>query len=70
MIFLIKTGKILISKGTKVNQKIINELKKKSISTITITQESLLGHYIASDIIDEKTGKIFLKQGMRLMKFF
>ena len=31
-----KTGKILISKGTKVNQKIINEFKKKNIFKLTI----------------------------------
>ena len=31
-----KNGKIIISKGTKVNQKIINDLKKKNISNVTI----------------------------------
>ena len=40
-----KNGKLLLAKGTKVNQKIINDLKKKNISNITIHEESLLGFY-------------------------
>ena len=54
-----KNGKTIVSKGTKVNQKIINDLKKKNISNISIDEESLLGSFISSDIIDEKTGKIY-----------
>ena len=65
-----KNGKIVVSKGTKVNQKIINDLKKKNITNVTIKEESLLGFFISSDIIDEKTGKTFLKQDMKLMMFF
>jgi DNA-directed RNA polymerase, beta subunit/140 kD subunit len=53
------SGKILISKGTKVNQKIINELKKKNVNNLAINESSLIGLFIASDIIDEKSGKIF-----------
>jgi DNA-directed RNA polymerase subunit beta len=52
-------GKILITKGTKVNQKIINDIKKKNISNLTLDENSLIGLYVASDIIDEKTCKIF-----------
>ncbi len=65
-----KNGKILISKGTKVNQKIINDLKKKNLSSLTIDNEALIGHYIASDIIDEKTGKIFYEAGFEIDEGF
>tara|TARA_B100000575_G_scaffold154146_1_gene122950 strand:+ start:936 stop:5141 length:4206 start_codon:yes stop_codon:yes gene_type:complete len=65
-----KNGKVLISKGTKVNQKIINELKKKNLSNITIDNESLVGHYLASDIIDENTGKIFFEAGYEIDENF
>ncbi len=61
-----KTGKILLSKGTKVNQRNINELKKKNISAISIDEQSLIGHYLASDLIDEKTGKIFYESGFEI----
>ena len=65
-----KNGKILISKGTKVNQRIINDLKKKNLSNLTIENESLTGHYLASDLIDEKTGKIFYEAGYEIEETF
>ena len=65
-----KNGKILITKGTKVNQKIINEVKKKNPSTITIDNDSIVGHYLASDIIDENTGKIFFEAGFEIDETF
>ncbi len=65
-----KNGKIIISKGTKVNQKIINDLKKKNISNVTIDEESLIGFFISSDIIDEKTGKIYFEAGYEIDEVF
>jgi len=61
-----KNGKILITKGTKVNQKIINDIKKKNISNLSIYENSLIGFFLASDIIDEKTGKIFYEAGFEI----
>ena len=61
-----KSGKPLISKGTKLNQKNINDLKKKNLSSISISNESLLGHFIASDIIDTNNGKIFFEAGYEI----
>ena len=61
-----KNGKILITKGTKVNQKIINDIKKKNISNLSIYENSLMGFFLASDIIDEKTGKIFYEAGFEI----
>ena len=66
----IKNGKILISKGTKVNQKNINEIRKKNITNLSIEENALLGHYIASDMIDEKTGKIFYEAGFEIDEDF
>ncbi len=65
-----KDGKVVVSKGTKVNQKILNDLKKKNVSNITISEESLLGFFISSDIIDEKTGKIFFEAGYEIDETF
>ena len=63
-------GKILISKGTKVNQKIINDIKKKNVLNLSIDEISLIGLYLASDIIDEKTGKIFYEAGFEIDEEF
>jgi len=65
-----KNGKIIISKGTKVNQKIINDLKKKNISNVTINEESLIGFFTSSDIINEKTGKIYFEAGYEIDEIF
>ncbi len=65
-----KNGKVIVSKGTKVNQKIINDLKKKNISNVTISEESLIGFFISSDIIDEKTGKIYFEAGYEIDEIF
>ena len=53
-------GKVIVSKGTKVNQKLINDIKKKNISRICLEESSLIGFYLASDIIDEKMGSNIL----------
>ncbi len=65
-----KNGKVIVSKGTKVNQKIINDLKKKNISNVTINEESLIGFFISSDVIDEKTGKIYFEAGYEIDEIF
>ena len=65
-----KNGKVLIAKGTKVNQKIINDLKKKNINYLSIANESLIGLYLASDIINEKNGKIFFEAGFEIDETF
>ena len=65
-----KNGKTLLTKGTKVNQKIINDIKKKNITNITIKEESLIGFYLSSDIIDENTGKIFFEAGHEIDDLF
>ena len=63
-------GKVLISKGTKVNQKIINDLNKKNVNNVAISNEALIGHYLASDIIDEKNGKIHFEAGFEIDETF
>tara|TARA_B100000575_G_scaffold201403_1_gene163178 strand:+ start:983 stop:5191 length:4209 start_codon:yes stop_codon:yes gene_type:complete len=61
-----KNGKPVITKGTKISQKHLNEIKKKNISMLCIDNLSLLNHYIASDIINEKTGKIYFEAGYEI----
>ncbi len=65
-----KNGKILFTKGTKLNQKSINDIKKKNILNFTIAEESLIGFFLSSDIIDEKTGKIFYEAGFEIDEDF
>ena len=43
---------------------------KKKLNSLTIEENSLLGHYLASDIIDEKNGKIFYEAGFEIDEGF
>ena len=63
-------GKIIFQKGSKLNQRLINEFLKKKINTLTIEENSLLGHYLSSDIIDDSTGKIFYEAGYEIDEDF
>jgi len=64
------SGKIIIKKSTKVTQRVLNEIEQKKIKYYSIEEESLLGNFIASDIIDEKTGKIFFEAGYEIDEVF
>ena len=71
MIFLdSNTGKKILEKGTKATQRTVNELSKKKLNSLTIEENSLLGHYLASDIIDKKNGKIFYEAGFEIDEEF
>ena len=63
-------GKIIFEKGTKINQRMINESYKKKISLLTIEESSLLGHFISSDIINVSTGKIYYEAGFEIDEDF
>ena len=60
------SGKIIFSKGSKLNQRSVNEFEKKKINNLTIEESSLTGHCLSNDIIDEKTGKIFYEAGFEI----
>ncbi len=64
------SGKVIFTKGSKLNQRIINEFLKKKINVLTIEESSLIGHYLSSDIIDEATGKIFYEAGFEIDEDF
>ena len=64
------SGKIIFQKGSKLNQRLINEFLKKKINTLTIEENSLIGHYLSSDIIDDSTGKIFYEAGYEIDEDF
>ena len=64
------SGKIIFEKGSKLNQKNINDFLKKKINNLTIEESSLIGHYLASDIIDDQSGKIFYEAGFEIDEDF
>ena len=65
-----KVIKVIFTKGSKLNQRIINEFLKKKVNSLTIEESSLIGHFLSSDIIDETTGKIFYEAGFEIDEDF
>ena len=64
------SGKIVVNKGIKVTQRIVNELQQKNIKAYSLLEEALLGNFISCDIIDEITGKIFYEAGYEIDEDF
>ena len=61
-----KTGKVRVEAGTKLNAKIVKELKAEKFSEHLVEAEQLSGRYIATDMVNAETGEIFIEAGEEL----
>jgi DNA-directed RNA polymerase subunit beta len=57
------TGKVFLKSGEKFNILIAKELDKNSVKSLFISDEHIIGNYLANDIYDEKNGIIFFEAG-------
>src|SRR6056300_816701 len=57
-----KTNKKFLDKGEKLNLVIANKLKEKGLGNILVSNNEIIGKYIAQDIKD-KTGEFIVKSG-------
>ena len=57
-----KTNKKFLDKGEKLNMIIANKLKEKGLGNILISNNEIIGKYIAEDI-KEKDGEYIIKSG-------
>src|SRR6056300_805808 len=57
-----KTNKKILDKGEKLNLVIANKLKEKGLGNILVSNNEIIGKYIAQDIKD-KTGEFIIKSG-------
>ena len=55
------TGEILVKKGRKITQSIINKLKAAHINSLPIKEEALIERVSSHDVIDHQTGNILLR---------
>ena len=58
-----KTGKTVAEAGTKLTPRFLKELKDKGMDEQLVTDEDLIGRYIATDMIDEETGLVYAEAG-------
>ena len=58
-----KTGKIALNAGTKVTPRLARKLSDEGLKELLVSDEELIGRYIAEDLIDLKTGVVIGEAG-------
>jgi len=58
-----KTGKVVAEVGSKMTPRLARKLSDKGLKHQLISDEELLGRFIANDYINEKTGEILCEAG-------
>jgi DNA-directed RNA polymerase subunit beta len=61
-----KTGKVKITAGTKITARQAKKLEEEGLKQILVTNEELVGAYLARGISDEKTGEVVFEAGEEL----
>ncbi len=58
-----ETGEVLIEAGEKANMAKLKKFEKDGVSEILVSNEEIVGRFMAQDIINEKTGEILCEAG-------
>ena len=56
-----KSGKVLVKKGRKLGNKLIQQLKESAITEIPFPDEDLVGRVVGKDVVDEATGEVLIQ---------
>src|SRR6201987_4936646 len=57
------TGKVVLEAGQKITVRQARQLTEKGLKWLRMTDEELIGHYIAEDLVNPKTGEIHAEAG-------
>ena len=60
------TGQIIFESGKKVTAKTLKDIADKNFKSIIVSNDDLLGAYIAQDYINEKTGEVYVDAGSEI----
>ena len=60
------TGEVVFPAGTKVTPRAATKAKKDGLERLLIPTEEIFGRYVAHDLINEKTGQIYVEAGDEL----
>src|SRR5229473_625144 len=61
-----KTGKSVADGGTKMTPRLLARLKEQGLKEMRVSAEELIGRYAALDVINEKTGEIYVEAGQEI----
>src|ERR671928_424936 len=53
------SGEVILEAGKKLTVRQARQLAEKGLKALRVTDEELIGHYIAEDIVNTKTGEIY-----------
>ncbi len=57
------TGEVVAEKGAKLTPRLLRKLTKQGVKHLLVPQEEVTGKFAARDLIDEKTGRIWIEAG-------
>ena len=57
------TGKVVVEKGTKITPRLARQLEEQGLKHILVSEDDMIGRYIAADMINEETGEIYAEAG-------
>jgi DNA-directed RNA polymerase subunit beta len=60
------TGEVRAPNGTKMTPRLSAKLKSEGLNEMMVPPEDLIGRYMASDVINEETGEIFVEAGSEI----
>ena len=57
------TGKVVLEAGKKLTVRQARQLAEKGLKALRLSDQELIGHYIAEDLVNTKTGEIYAEAG-------
>jgi DNA-directed RNA polymerase subunit beta len=57
------SGKVVLEAGKKLTVRQARQLGEKGLKALRMTDQELIGHYIAEDLVNPKTGEIYAEAG-------
>ncbi len=58
-----KTGEVIAQAGEKITARLAKQIKEKKVKALRVTDEALIGRYLAEDIVNLQTGEIRAEAG-------
>jgi len=60
------SGEVIVEAGKKVTPRLVKKLEKDGIANILLPEDMIIGKFVAEDMINEKTGAIYVEAGEEL----
>src|SRR5207248_7025313 len=57
------SGRVVVEAGKKITVRQARQLAEKGLKALRMTDQELIGHYLAEDLVNPKTGEIYAEAG-------